>query len=495
MGGEILSLFSSCVVVLVLYLGVLIAIGVWSARRASSADDFILGGRSIGPWVTALSFIAVYFSSVLIIGGGAFGFKFGMGTVWIGAVNVVVGCTLCWIVLGKRVRLFTERMGVNTISGFFAKRYDSPSAGIFSAMIVFIFLIIYNVSVVKGMANSFEVLMDVPYWAGVLISGIVIIFYVVLGGYRAVVWTGLIQAWVMIFSLLLLTFRTVGAVGGLSSGMRKLAEIGPEYVNTPGVWGWAGLVSFCLVVSLGVWGMPQLLIRFYSIKDEKTFRLGTVIVTVGAAVAVLPYLNGAFSRILIPNLQNPDLAIPSLSRLVLSPWGAAILLAGVVAAGMSTFAGVLIIVSSSLVRDVYCNGLKKQITGPREVRANRIVSASVGIIALIIALKPPALILVLTGFSWAVIASTNLWPLLFGLYWKGASRTGAFASMIAGSATAIIWTWLGKPFGIHGFIAGTTVSFVVILIVSLVKRWTPPAGHIERIWGEGKGTGAGSKAL
>ncbi|MBU8920330.1 MAG: sodium/proline symporter [Bacteroidales bacterium] len=479
-----MSLLAACIVVLILYVGVLVGIGVWSSRKTATAEDFIIGGRKVGPWVTALSFIAVYFSSVLIIGGGAFGYKFGMGTVWIGAINVLVGCTLCWIVLGRRVRRFTERMGVNTISGFFSKRYNSPEAGVFSALIIFIFLIIYNVSVVKGMAHSFEVLMGLPYWGGVLISGIVIIFYVVLGGYQAVVWTGLIQAWVMIFSLLLLTFRTLNAVGGLSEGMRRLAEIGPGYVNTPGEWGWAGLISFCLVVSLGVWGMPQLLIRFYSIKDAKTFRLGTVIVTVGAAIAVLPYLNGALSRLLIPDLQNADLAIPSLSRIVLSPWGAAILLAGVVAAGMSTFAGVLIIISSSLVRDVYINGMKKVMTGKQEILANRVISGAVGVIALLIALKPPALILVLTGFSWAVIASTNLWPLLLGLYWKGASRAGAFASMLAGTATAIIWTWLGKPFGIHGFITGTAVSLIVIVVVSLVKRASYPEGHIEEIYGD-----------
>ena len=224
------------------------------------------------------------------------------------------------------------------------------------------------------------------------------------------------------------------------------------------MWGWAGLVSFCLVVSLGVWGMPQLLIRFYSIKDTKTFRLGTVIVTVGAAVAIIPYLNGALSRILFPSLESPDLAIPMLSKTVLSPWGAALLLAGVVAAGMSTFAGVLIIISSSLVRDIYKNGLGRTLTGEQEVFANRLVSAIVGLIALAIALKPPALILVLTGFSWAVIASTNLW--------------------------ALVWTWLGKPFGIHGFIAGTIVSLVVIVILSL-KKWHPPAGHLEGIFGEG----------
>ncbi|MCK4350992.1 MAG: sodium/proline symporter [Candidatus Krumholzibacteria bacterium] len=481
-----MTLVNTCILVLFLYVGMLMGIGIWTARKSRTAEDFIIGGRTIGPWVTALSFIAVYYSSVLIIGGGAFGYRFGMGTLWIGAINVLVGSTLCWIVLGRRIREFTERMGVSTISGFFAKRYNSPEAGIFSAAIVFLFLILYNVSVVKGMANSFEVLMGLPYWGGVLLSGFVIIFYVVLGGYIAVVWTSFIQAWVMIFSLLLLTFRTIHAVGGLSVGMERLQQLGPGFVETPGVWGWAGLISFCLVVSLGVWGMPQLLIRFYSIKDTKTFRLGTVIVTVGALIALLPYLNGALSRLLIePELTGKavDLAIPKLAELVLTPWGAAVLLAGVVAAGMSTFAGILLIVSSSLVRDIYKNGLKKELTNAQEIKATRIVSLLVGLVSLAIALKPPALILVLTGFAWAVIASTNLWPLLFGIYWKRASRPAAFVSMVAGALTALIWTWAGKPWGVHGFIAGGVVSLVVIVALSFIP-WSPPKGHIERIWGE-----------
>lgn len=466
-----MTLIQACIAVLFVYIGILMGIGIWGARRTQSAADFVLGGRTIGPWVTALSFIAVYFSSVLIIGGGAFGYKFGMATIWIGAINVLVGCTLCWIILGRRVRTMTEKLGVRTISGFFARRFDSPAAGMYSAAVIFLFLIIYNVSVVKGMANAFEVLMDLPYWGGVLISGLVIIFYVVLGGYKAVVWTGFIQAWVMIFSLLLLLFKTTGAVGGFGEGMRRLAEIGDGYVATPGVWGWAGLVSFSLVVSFGVWGMPQLVIRFYSIKNVKTFRLGTLIVTAGAAVAVIPYITGAFSRLLLPGLENPDLAIPMLVEKVLSPWGAAILLAGVVAAGMSTFAGVLIIVSSSLVSDIWKHGLRRNLTGQQEVFANRVVSAAVGLVALAIALKPPALILVLTGFSWAVIASTNLWPLLFGLYVKRVSRVGVLASMVLGSLTAVVWTWAGKPWGIHGFIAGTLVSLFIIIVDIVVTRF------------------------
>ena len=155
---------------------------------------------------------------------------------------------------------------------------------------------------------------------------------------------------------------------------------------------------------------------------------------------------------------------------------------------MSTFAGVLIIVSSSLVRDVYRNGLGRRLTGEQEVFYNRIVSAAVGLISLAIALKPPALILVLTGFSWAVIASPTLWPLLFGIYWRRASRLAAIGSMVVGSFTAILWTWLGKPFGVHGFIAGSAAALVAIVALSFARKWEPPAGHLERIF-DGETTG------
>ncbi|MCK4548258.1 MAG: sodium/solute symporter [Candidatus Eisenbacteria sp.] len=474
---------ATCIIVLAVYLAALAWIGIATGRKTKDPADFAIGGRSVGPWVTALSFVAAYFSSVLIIGGGGFGYRFGMATIWIGAVNVLVGCFLCWIVLGKRVRLFTERLGVMTISGFFNERYHSPECRVFSSAVIFLFLIIYNVSVLKGMGNAMEVLMGMPYWGGVLISGVIIIFYVGVGGYLAVVWTSFLQAWVMIFGLVLLTFFSLNAVGGLSAAHTKLAAIDPGLLHTPGTWGWAGLISFCLIVSLGTWGMPQLLIRFYSIKDTRVLRVGTVVVTVGACIALLPYLNGAIARVLYPDLSSPDLAIPTLTKGVLSPIWAAVFLAGVIAAGMSTFAGVLIITSSSLVKDILEKGLSLRLEPSRELRITRLISAAVGIVSLLIALRPPALILVLTAFSWAVIASTNLWPLLFGIYWKRANGAGAFASMAAGAATALAWMAFKNPLGIHGFIAGTVVGLIVIVVVSLTTR-RPRAELIERAWGE-----------
>jgi SSS family transporter len=456
------------IVVLALYLAILAAVGLITSRRLKSSADFAIGGRTIGPWVTALSFVAAYFSSVLIIGGGGFGYKYGMATIWIGAANVLIGCTLAWIVLGKRIRRLTEETGSMTISEFLGKRYKSPAVMIFSAAIIFLFLIIYNVSVVKGMANAIEVLMDVPYWGGVLISGVIIIFYVGIGGYLAVVWTSFLQAWIMIGGLVLLTTVTIVRAGGLGAAVEKLNAIDPGYVHTPGVWGWAGLVSFCLVVSLATWGMPQLVIRFYSIKNVKVLRVGTVVVTIGGAVALLPYITGAIARIFHPDLSSPDLAIPSLTRSMLPPIGGALFLAGVIAAGMSTFAGVLIITSSSLARDIVRGAMGKDLSPRGELSLARKASAIVGAISIAIALRPPGLILVLTAFAWAVIASTNLWPLLFGIYWKRTSPVGTLMSMIAGAGTAIVWSALKNPFGLHSFIAGIVASLMVILATTLI---------------------------
>jgi len=476
--------------VLVVYLGLLAAIGLVLSRQSKSAGDFAIGGRSVGPWVTALSFVAAYYSSVVIIGGGAFGWKFGLSTLWVGAGNVLVGTTLAWIVLGRRIRRFTENQDAMTLPGFFFGRYGSPQARIFSAAVTGLFLIVYNVSVLKGMANTFEVLMDLAYWKGVVISGVVILFYTSMGGYLAVVWTSFVQAIVMICALCLLTFMSLKKVGGMTALVDRLNDIDPGLVNTPGVWGWAGLISFTVIVSLGTWGMPQLLVRFYSIKNDKMLRMGTVIVTLGASIALLPYLTGAIARVLVPELESADQAIPSLTALVLNDWGGALFLAGVVAAGMSTFAGVLIIISSSMVRDVWINGLGRTLSPAAELKANRIMSMAVGVVSLLIALRPPALVLVLTAFAWAVIASTNLWPLLFGLYWKRTSPRATLWSMILGVGAALIWQiWprTGLPAlppslaGVHGFIVGTVVGLVVIVVGTLLGKPASEA-RIRRSW-------------
>jgi SSS family transporter len=456
--------------VLFFYLVSLFVIGVLtSTRMKRSAEGFYLGSRSLGPWVTAFSFVAAYFSSVVIIGGGGFGYKYGMATLWIGATNVLVGTLLAWIVLGRRTRALTARLNSITLPDFFAKRYSAPEARFYSALIIGIFLVIYSVSVLQGMGHSFAVMMDLPYIYGLLISGVIIIVYVALGGYLAVVWTGFFQAWIMIFSLLLLTAAAVARAGGLSQLFSRLAAIDQgKFVQTPGAWGWAGLLSYAAIVSFGVWGMPQLVSRFYSIKSVKVLKLGTVLATIGATMALLPYFNGAATRLFFPNLANPDQAIPSLVKSSLSPFFAAIFLTGVVAAGMSTFAAVLITAASAIVKDLIRDSFRVQLSAEREVLISRLVAAGVGIIAFVVAIKPPAMILVITGFAWAAIAATSLWPYLFGLYWSRASRPAAFTSMLAGSLTALLWMALKNPFKIHGFIPGIVISLLFFVLITLI---------------------------
>jgi sodium/pantothenate symporter len=229
-------------------------------------------------------------------------------------------------------------------------------------------------------------------------------------------------------------------------------------------------------------------------------RLGTVLATLGGAMAVLPYMTGALSRLLLPALENPDLAIPMLTERVLNPWGGAVFLAGVMAAGMSTFASVLIIVSGSIVEDLRRGlgarrseavaGRRRVAMGGRgldetkEVFLGRIASLGAGLVALIIALRPPGLVLVITAFAWAVIASSCMWPVVLGVYWKRGTRAGATSSMVVGSAVALGWMAAGKPFGIHGFIPGVVSSLVIFVLVSLATR--PPSREvIERAWGSG----------
>ncbi len=451
------------------YMALMIWVGAWTRRKVRSAEGFAIGGRSIGPWVTALSFVAAYFSSVVIIGGGAFGYRFGMATLWIAAANVVVGALLAWVLLGKRIRVQSHKLGAMTISEYFHKRYKSRRAGMLSAGVIAVFLIVYNLSVLKGMANTLEGMMQIPYWAGVLISGAIMVFYVSLGGYFAVVWTGFIQAWFMLAGLLLLASYTLGNLGGFHAIHDRLTALNPGFVGTPGVWGWPGLISYAMIVSLGVWGMPQLMIRFYSVRDTRVLRSGTVLATVGACMALIPYFVGAASRIVLPELRTPDLAIPTLTQQFLPPWAAALFLSGVIAAGMSTFAGVLIIISTSAVRDLWVWGLRKRLSDDGEVRAGRYVALAVGLLAILMALRPPALILVLTAFSWAVIASVTLWPLVLGLWWKRTSRKAVVPSMVAGAGSALVWIGLKNPGGIHGFMVGIGLSLMILIVWSLLR--------------------------
>ncbi len=310
-------------------------------------------------------------------------------------------------------------------------------------------------------------ILNIPYTVGLLISGVNGSVYVMFGGYLAVVWTGFIQAIIMVGGLIFLLISSVQKIGGITAGVAKLQAIQTGLVETPGVWGFSGLISFMLIVSLGVRGMPQMVARFYSIKNDKALRWGTLIATIGGSMAVVPYLLGALTRVLYPNIQNVDLALPTLVNGVMPVVGISIFFIGVIAAGMSTFSSVLIISSTSLIKDVWMDTLHKDINEKQELVFSRIINVAIGIISIVIAWNPPALVLVLTAFSWAIIASTCLAPYLFGLYWKKVSKKGAILSMVGGFIIALGWM-IFKPLEIHGFIPGVLGSFILYFVGALI---------------------------
>lgn len=469
--------------VLVVYMGVLILIGVLTSNRTKNSVDFHIASRRIGSWVTSLSYVSAYFSSVVIVGGGGYGYKFGMATIWIGAINVLIGTLLCWIVLGPRIRQFTQRLKAITIPGFLSERYQSRLAGIFSAVVIFVLLIIYNVSILKGMGHIFEVLMNISYIWGVVIAGLITFGYVAIGGYLAVVWTGFIQALIMGIGLIVMTVFALRQAGGLSAVNHSLSAINPGLVSTPGVWGWSGLLSYALIVSFGVWGMPQMMVRFISVKNLRVLKTGTILATIATCLAFLPYFNGAVARVLYPGLTSPDLAVPTLVKSVLSPFGASLVLTAVLAAGMSTLSSVMIIVSGSFIHDLLERGLHHE--SKQSLVYSKITSLAVGVVSMLIAFKPPGLVLALTAFAWALIASSTLWPLLFGLFWKRTTRIACEISMVGGFITTFTWLLLKNPLKLHGFIPGIIMGLLLIVIVSY---FTPgyPIEFIDKIWGKSR---------
>jgi solute:Na+ symporter, SSS family len=458
------------ILLVLVYFVFLIGIGIVSKRKTKSTSDYHLGGRQIGAIVSSFSFVAAYFSSVIIIGGGALAYRFGMATIWVASINVVLGCFLAWAVLGRRTRAMTAKLNAVTLPDFFAKRYQLPFARVFVSIVVCLFMIFYNISILKALGETSHVLLNIPYVWGVVLSGLIVLIYVSFGGYLAVVWTGFIQAIIMGAGLLLMLSRTLAESGGMTKMVADLRSINVGLVDTPGLWGYPGLISFTLVVSLGVWGMPQMLARFYSIKNNQAIRIGTIFATVGAMMAFIPFIAGAYARVRFPGLANADLAIPTLVNSLMSPWAVAIFFVGVIAAGMSTFSSVLIITSGAMVRDLFKTAFSVTMNEKKELRWTTLTNVLVGIVSIIIALKPPGLVAELIAFSWTVIAATCLAPFLLGLYWNGTTRNGALASMVGGFIVSLSWMALKQPFGLHGFIPGVGISFVLLIVVSLMGK-------------------------
>ena len=446
-------------VLLVIFFAVMIGIGLYCRKHSTDVNGFVLGGRSVGPWLTAFAFGTSYFSAVVFVGyAGQFGWNFGMASTWIGLGNAFIGSLLAWVVLGRRTRVMTQHIESKTMPDFFGKRFQSEGLKIAASVIVFIFLIPYTASLYNGLSSLFNIAFDIPYWVVIVVMAALTGLYVVFGGYMATAINDFIQGIIMLIGIVVVVGAIINDNGGLIAAMTELSNVPNEYAATEGMQGaftsFFGTQPVCLffvvmLTSLGTWGLPQMVGKFYSIKNEDAIKKGTVISTVFAIVVSGGcYFLGSFARLYAdsPALKFADgkLIFDSVVPAMLSTLPGviiAVVMVLVLSASMSTLSSLVLTSSSTLTLDLIVPAMKKEPSEKKKLLILRVfVMVFIVISAVIAILKDTfnfSAIAQMMGVSWGALAGAFLAPFLYGLYWKKTTRASVVASFIFGSVLMI----------------------------------------------------------
>ena len=446
------------ITLLIVFFAVMIGVGLLCRRHATDVNGFVLGGRSVGPWLTAFAYGTSYFSAVIFVGyAGQFGWKFGIASTWIGIGNAVLGSLLAWIVLGRRTRLMSQHLESATMPEFFGKRYNSAALKIAASVIVFIFLIPYTASLYNGLSRLFEMAFPgLDYSVCVVVMAVLTGIYVIAGGYMATAINDFIQGIIMIGGIIAVIAAVLAGQGGFTEALRGLAEIHVEG-NAPGAFSSffgpdpLGLLFVVILTSLGTWGLPQMVQKFYAIKSEKNIQMGTVISTIFAIiVAGGCYFLGGFGRLFTGTSEvmalaangNPvggfDAIVPTmLSGLPDALIGVVIVL--VLSASMSTLSSLVLTSSSTLTLDMIKGHIVKDMGEKTQLCVMRVLVVGFIVISAVIALNKDSLgfIADMMGISWGALAGAFLAPFLLGLYWKKATKASVWVSFIFGSGLMI----------------------------------------------------------
>ncbi len=476
------------IVFLVIFFAVMIAVGFYTRKHATNVNDFVLGGRSVGPWLTAFAYGTSYFSAVVFVGyAGQFGYKYGLASTWIGLGNAVIGSLIAWVVLGRRTRVMTNHLQAATMPDYFGKRYKSNALRVTASAIAFIFLIPYTASVYNGLSRLFGMAFDIPYEICVIAMAVLTGVYVILGGYMATAINDFIQGIIMLFGIVAVIAAVLNGQGGFIEAVRSLAQFEsdvPVTLGQPGAFtSFFGpdpmnLLGVVILTSLGTWGLPQMVHKFYAIKDEKSIRSGTIISTFFAIIVSGGcYFLGGFGRLFdteaIHNADGSviyDAIIPSmLSTLPDILVGIVIVL--VLSASMSTLSSLVLTSSSTLTLDVIKGNIIKEMSEKKQVLCMRILLVFFIAISVILALDPPTFIAQLMGISWGALAGAFLAPFLYGLYWKKVTKASVWASFIVGvgiTVSNIFLKYIASPIN-----AGAIAMVAGLIVVPLVSLVTP----------------------
>lgn len=486
-------------ILLVLFFGTMIGIGFFTRKHASSVNAFVLGGRNVGPWLTAFAYGTSYFSAVVFVGyAGQFGYKYGIAATWIGIGNALIGSLLAWVLLAKRTRVMSKHLDSMTMPDFFGKRFESKSIKIAASLIVFIFLIPYTASVYNGLSRLFGMAFDVPYEICVIVMAVLTGIYVIMGGYMATAWNDFIQGIIMLIGIVVVVAAVLNGKGGFSEAIRQLSFLESDSMVTLGQQGAytsffgpdpLNLLGVVLLTSLGTWGLPQMIHKFYAIKDDRSIHTGTIISTVFAVIiAGGCYFLGGFSRLFDSAQIHTDTGaiiydaiIPSmLSNLSDLLIGIVVVL--VLSASMSTLSSLVLTSSSTLTLDLIQDNLVKKMKEKQKLQYMRGFVLFFILISVLIAIRPPVFIAQLMGISWGALAGAFLAPYLYSLYWKGVTKMAVWGSFFCGvgiTVSNLFLHFIDSPIN-----AGAFAMVIGLLVVPIVSLITPKMenGKIEEIF-------------
>lgn len=473
------------VILVSLFIAAMVLIGIWGMKRTHTLGDFFLGNRNIGPWVSAFAYGTSYFSAVLFIGfAGKLGWVFGLKSLWIGLGNALFGSLLAWLVLGKRTRRMTQNLDVMTMPEFFQERYGAKFMKMITACIIFAFLLPYSASVFKGLGHLFEVNFNLPYDAALLIMIFITGVYLVLGGYFAITLTDFIQGLIMIVGSLAMIAVLAGKAGGLAGSFSAISAKYHQHILPDKEPGNLLLFSLIFMTSFGVWGMPQMVQKFYAVKNEKVINKAAVATTIFALIITFAaYFTGAISHVfyeqapLVNNVAAFDRLVPDLLKANLSEGLMAVILLLILSASMSTLSSLVLVSASAVAIDLYKGHVNPDVSKERSLAMMRFLSAVFVVISYFIARYEVSIIITLMSLSWGVIAGAFMAPYIYGLYWRRATKISVKVSMFAGIILGIMLFFLLGPE--NSPLASSIAILVPFIIVPLVSLFTkPPSGEI-----------------
>lgn len=517
----------------VAFVCMMIGIGVYSLRRARTAKDFFLGGRNVGPWMTAFAYGTTYFSAVMFIGyAGSLGFGFGLPVVWIAIGNAVLGGAIAWMVLARRTRIMTEHLDVLTMPEFLEARFDCRMMKVVSALIIFCFMIPYSGSVYTGLSFLFVNVLQIDFQTSLLVMAAITAIYLVLGGYFAVALTDFIQGIIMLIGVVLMVGYFFGSdvVGGWSGYLTKMQAVDLNLIQ-PFPKGGQNLLWLVLMTSLGAWGMPQMVQKFCAIKNEKVIRTSMIVSTIFCIIvcgggylvgstttlfgpklvemnanvfATQPGFEAAVSDVaaartllgpaMATNTYSNTMLIPQMMQLTLPNGMLIIIMLLILSASMSTLSSIVLVSASSITIDLLKGHFFPEMSPKKVMVIMRLLCLAFVILSLIVAFYGsnwPYLV-ALMSFSWGTISGAFLAPYIYGLFWKGITKIGAWAGLISGAGYSLgTFFWYVIDPGRAKLIAGISsrVAVIAILIPMLVTpivSWLTPKfseAHLEKVFG------------